>query len=81
MRLLHRGPGRRQRRDPRSLKRVDLGNIEWCFGRVRASEQVTGYVTKHTSTQKVLSEHDLDMPLHSYETRASWWVPALRLAP
>ena len=56
------------------LKRVDFGNIEWCFGRVRASEQVKGYVTKHIGTQKVLSEHDLEMPLHSYETRASWWV-------
>jgi DEAD/DEAH box helicase domain-containing protein len=56
------------------LKRVDLGHLEWCFGRVRASEQVTGYVTKHIGTQKVLSEYSLEMPLHSYETRASWWV-------
>jgi DEAD/DEAH box helicase domain-containing protein len=56
------------------LKRVDLGQIEWCFGRVRASEQVTGYVTKQSSSQKVLSEHDLDMPMHAYESRASWWV-------
>jgi DEAD/DEAH box helicase domain-containing protein len=56
------------------LKRVDLGHVEWCFGRVRASEQVTGYVTKHITTQKILSEHDVAMPLHTYETRASWWV-------
>lgn len=54
-------------------KRRELGGIEWCFGRVRAREQVTGYVTKHVSTQKVLSEHALEMPLHEYETQAAWW--------
>ena len=56
------------------LKRLDLGHVEWCFGRVRASEKVTGYVTKHIASQKQLSEHSVDMPLHSYETRAAWWV-------
>ncbi len=55
-------------------KRIDLGGVEWCFGRVRASEQVTGYVTKHIGSQKILAEYDLEMPIHSYETRAAWWV-------
>lgn len=54
-------------------KRRELGGIEWCFGQVRAREQVTGYVTKHVSTQKVLSEHALEMPVHEYETKAAWW--------
>jgi DEAD/DEAH box helicase domain-containing protein len=55
------------------LKRRELGGLEWCFGQVRAREQVTGYVTKHVGTQKVLSEHALEMPLHEYETQACWW--------
>lgn len=55
------------------LKRRDLGGVQWCFGQVRAREQVTGYVTKHVSTQKVLSEHELELPLHEYETQAAWW--------
>jgi DEAD/DEAH box helicase domain-containing protein len=54
-------------------KRLNLGAVDWCFGKVRAREQVTGYVEKSVSTQKVLSEHFLDMPLHEYETRAAWW--------
>ena len=54
-------------------KRLNLGGVDWCFGKVRAREQVTGYVTKHVATQKVLSEHALEMPLHEYETRAAWW--------
>ncbi len=56
------------------LKRADFGHVEWCYGKVRATEQVTGYVTKHIATQKVLTEHELEMPSHSYETRACWWV-------
>ncbi len=55
-------------------QRLDLGHLEWCFGRVRAREQVTGYVTKHMSSQKILSEHELEMPMHEFETRAAWWV-------
>ncbi len=55
------------------LKRRELGGVQWCFGNVRAREQVTGYVTKHVSTQKVLSEHELELPLHEYETQAAWW--------
>jgi DEAD/DEAH box helicase domain-containing protein len=55
----------------------DLGGLRWCWGQVRAREQVTGYVTKHVSSQKVLSEHALEMPLHEYETKAAWWeLPA-----
>ena len=54
-------------------RRRDLGGVSWCWGQVRAREQVTGYVTKHVSTQKILSEHALDMPLHEYETKAAWW--------
>lgn len=54
-------------------KRRDLGGVSWCWGQVRAREQVTGYVTKHVGTQKILSEHALDMPLHEYETKAAWW--------
>jgi DEAD/DEAH box helicase domain-containing protein len=55
------------------FKRRELGGVQWCFGQVRAREQVTGYVTKHVSTQKVLSEHELELPLHEYETQAAWW--------
>jgi DEAD/DEAH box helicase domain-containing protein len=55
----------------------DLGGLRWCWGQVRAREQVTGYVTKHVNSQKVLSEHALEMPLHEYETKAAWWeLPA-----
>jgi DEAD/DEAH box helicase domain-containing protein len=54
-------------------QRLELGGVQWCFGQVRAREQVTGYVTKHVSTQKVLSEHILELPLHEYETQAAWW--------
>ena len=54
-------------------KRLELGGVEWCFGQVRAREQVTGYVTKHVSTQKILAEFALEMPIHEYETKAVWW--------
>ena len=54
-------------------KRLALGGLDWCFGSVRAREQVTGYAVKNVSSQKLLSEHALEMPLHEYETKAAWW--------
>jgi DEAD/DEAH box helicase domain-containing protein len=56
------------------LKRRDWGHISWCFGDVMAREQVRGYVTKHISTQKVLAEFEQELPAHSYQTQAAWWL-------
>ena len=63
----------RERRDHRA--RVDV-----CFGTVRVTTQVTGFLRRLPSGE-VLGTHALDLPERALTTKAVWWtVPAEVLA-
>ncbi|WP_392543260.1 DEAD/DEAH box helicase [Oryzobacter telluris] len=50
--------------------------VEVCFGSVRVTTQVTGFLRRLPSGE-VLGTHALDLPERSLTTRAVWWtVPA-----
>jgi DEAD/DEAH box helicase domain-containing protein len=55
-------------------ERRDLGETGMTFGRVRVTNQVTGYVRKAVSTNEVLDEFALTLPPVVLETTAVWWT-------
>ncbi len=61
----------------RSLRHRELPTTTAYLGRVRVRSQVIGYRRLQQSSEAVLGEEPLDMPLTEYETVALWWdVPS-----
>jgi len=67
---------------PRSTEEVEIleifkhksyGKITVKYGRVRVTEQVTGYVRKKMYNQVIFDEHELTLPAHIFETTAIWF--------
>ena len=61
----------------RELRRKPLGNTEICFGEVRLTWQVTGYLRRDEVTHEVLDSTPLECPPHTMVTQAVWYtIPA-----
>ena len=56
-----------------------LGLADMCFGSVRVTNQVIGFVRKLVSTNEVVDELPLPMPPVTLETKAVWWTLSGRL--
>ncbi len=55
------------------FKHKSYGKITVRYGRVRVTEQVTGYVRKKMYNQVIFDEHELTLPAHIFETSAIWF--------
>jgi len=61
------------------VQRRPLGGAEVCFGDVRVTNQVVGYVRKLVSTNELVGDHPLTLPPVTLDTRATWWTLPGRL--
>ena len=61
------------------VQRRPLGGAEVCFGDVRVTNQVVGYVRKLVSTNELVGDHPLALPPVTLDTRATWWTLPGRL--
>lgn len=56
---------------------VEVRNIKACFGRLRVTDQVTGFQRKRIRGQKTFSTERLDLPPQVFETHGLWFeIPA-----
>ncbi len=56
---------------------VEVRNIKACFGRLRVTDQVTGFQRKLIKGQKTFSTEGLDLPPQVFETHGLWFeIPA-----
>jgi len=44
-----------------------------CMGKIRVTDQVTGYDIRHIATKKVINRLDLDLPPQIFETESLWF--------
>lgn len=58
----------------RELRRRTLGNTEVCFGEVRLTWQVTGYLRRDEVSHDVLDATPLECPQHTMVTQAVWYT-------
>ena len=54
------------------VQRRPLGGAEVCFGDVRVTNQVVGYVRKLVSTNELVGDHPLTLPPVTLDTQATW---------
>jgi DEAD/DEAH box helicase domain-containing protein len=74
-----------QTRDITDIEVLDLvdegaiGEVPALFGDVRVARQVVGFQRKLSSTQEVIDEVTLDLPVQNLTTKALWWLLPRRL--
>jgi DEAD/DEAH box helicase domain-containing protein len=56
-----------------------IGEVPALFGEVTVARQVIGFQRKLASTQEVIDEISLSLPVQSLETKALWWLLPKRL--
>jgi DEAD/DEAH box helicase domain-containing protein len=56
------------------LEEGAVGEVPALFGDVRVARQVIGFQRKLASTQEVIDEVPLDLPVQNLTTRALWWL-------
>ena len=54
------------------LSRLDLGTCTVCFGKLRVTEQVSGYWKILSGSQRVIDRLPLDLPPNIFETEGLW---------
>ncbi|MBU0682561.1 MAG: DEAD/DEAH box helicase [Proteobacteria bacterium] len=52
---------------------VEVRNIKACFGRLKVTDQVTGFQRKLIRGQKTMSSESLDLPPQVFETHGLWF--------
>ncbi len=55
-------------------EKVRLGNIQAFLGRLKVTEQVTGYQQKLVRGQKTIGRYPLDLPPQVFETEGLWFL-------
>lgn len=55
-------------------KRLSLGRVAVCCGRLRITEQITGYERRSTFNNQLLNFVPLDAPLQTFETEGLWYI-------
>ncbi|PID40568.1 MAG: DEAD/DEAH box helicase [Proteobacteria bacterium] len=67
----------RTHKDTQILEIVDHRNVyaaQMAFGRLRVTEQVTGYDRIHTRSGKILERIELDLPPMVFDTQGLWFA-------